>query len=83
MPTAGPREHLPRPPALRTLTPTQPARPNPQAQFAQHNLPANSKRQLVHSVHVPDASAPAAAFVSGLPTELPAMDMQSVSPSGA
>ena len=50
---------------------------------AQHNLPANSKRQLLHTVHVPDAAAaPAGAFVSGLPVELPPADLQSVSPSG-
>ncbi|GBF91528.1 hypothetical protein Rsub_04268 [Raphidocelis subcapitata] len=51
-------------------------------QSAQHNLPVNGKRQLVHTVHVPDASSPGAAFVSGLPVELPQIDMQSVSPSG-
>jgi len=57
--------------------------PTHQVQSAQHNLPANSKRQLLHTVHVPDAAAPDAAFVSGVPVELPAMELQSVSPSGA
>jgi hypothetical protein len=53
-------------------------------QFSQHNLPANGKRQLASTVHVPGplTDPPTAAFVSGLPAELPAMDMQSVSPSG-
>jgi hypothetical protein len=53
-----------------------------QVQSAQHNLPANGKRQLLHTVHVPDPSAPGAAFVSGLPIELAPMELQSVSPSG-
>jgi hypothetical protein len=53
-----------------------------QVQSAQHNLPANGKRQLLHTVHVPDAASPGAAFVSGLPVELPQMDMQSAAPSG-
>jgi hypothetical protein len=34
-------------------------------------------------VFVPDASDPAAALVTGLPAELPPMELQSASPSGA
>jgi hypothetical protein len=52
-------------------------------QSAQHNLPANAKRQLVRAVHVPDPSRPGDVFAPALPVELPPMDLQSVSPSGA
>lgn len=55
-----------------------------QVQVSQSNLAANSRRQLQYVVHMPDPSRPAAsALVPGLPTELQAAALQSVSPSGA
>ena len=69
---------------MRARTPHAIARcTHPQVHSAQHNLPANGKRQLLAHVHVPQPATPAASFVSGLPVELPPMDLQSVSPSGA
>ncbi len=53
-----------------------------QVQFAQTNLPANNKRSLQHTIHIPDACKPEQRLVTGLPTELQNSALTSVSPSG-
>jgi hypothetical protein len=54
-----------------------------QLHFSQTNLPANNKRTLQHTLHVPDASRPEQRYATGVPTELQASALTSVSPSGA
>jgi Acylamino-acid-releasing enzyme, N-terminal domain len=50
----------------------------------QHNLPANAKRTLTHTLHVPDPACPhGAVLCGGLPAEPAASLLHSVSPSGA
>lgn len=53
-----------------------------QVQFAQTNLPANNKRTLQHTIHIPDASKPEQRLVTGLPTELQNSSLTAISPSG-
>eukprot|EP00879_Flechtneria_rotunda_P013504 GHRR01014100.1.p1 GENE.GHRR01014100.1~~GHRR01014100.1.p1 ORF type:complete len:881 (+),score=271.51 GHRR01014100.1:318-2645(+) len=48
----------------------------------QHNLPANSKRQLQYTVLVPDTLQPGQVLSSGIPTELQSSVLNSLAPSG-